>query len=122
MPLMTEFVRQVRASLDQIGEQKGRRLTLLARVPPNISLCETLGFDMKTWVEEGLVDILSLATRGYLDMTSDLAAFVELAKGTKVEISGGLSDLHVRDYTGQKTGRASIRCCVPQPLRPGNQG
>ncbi len=108
MPLMTDFVRQVRASLDRIGEQKGRRLTLLARVPPKISLCEILGFDVKTWIREGLVNILSPATRGYLDMNGDWAAFVDLAKGTTVEISGGLSDLYVRDYTGQKTGRASI--------------
>ncbi len=108
MPLMTDFVRQVRASLDRIGEQKGRRLTLLARVPPKISLCEILGFDVKTWIQEGLVNILSPATRGYLDMNGDWAAFVDLAKGTKVEISGGLSDLYVRDYTGQKTARASI--------------
>ncbi len=108
MPLMTEFVRQVRDKMDQIGQRKGRKLTLLARVPPTIGACETIGFDVKTWIQEGLVNILSPATRGYLDMTSDWASFVELAKGTQVEISGGLSDLYVRDYTGQKTGRASI--------------
>ena len=54
------------------------------------------------------MNILSPATRGYLDMNGDWAAFVDLAKGTTVEISGGLSDLYVRDYTGQKTARASI--------------
>jgi hypothetical protein len=108
MPLMTEFVRQVRDRLDRIGRQKGRKLMLLARVPPKITLCEAIGFDVKTWIREELVDVLSPATRGYLDMTSDWAGFVELAKGTKVAISGGLSDLYVRDYTGQKTGRASI--------------
>ena len=108
LPLMTGFVRRVRSRMNQIGERKGRKLTLLARVPPSIEMCEEIGFDVKTWIREELVDILSPATRGYLDMTSDWASFVELAKGTKVEISGGLSDLYVRDYTGQKTGRASI--------------
>ena len=108
MPLMTEFVRQVRSRMNQIGEQKGKKLTLLVRVPPSIDMCEEIGFDVKTWIREELVDILSPATRGYLDMSSDWASFVVLAKGTKVEISGGLSDLYVRDYTGKKTGRASI--------------
>ncbi len=108
IPLMTEFVSQVRSLMNQIGEQKGRKLTLLVRVPPSIDMCGEIGFDVKTWIREELVDILSPATRGYLDMNSDWASFVELAKGTKVEISGGLSDLYVRDYTGRKTGRASI--------------
>ncbi len=88
---------------EESQKQQGKLRILL-----NSDGSEEIGFDVKTWIREELVDILSPATRGYLDMTSDWASFVELAKGTKVEISGGLSDLYVRDYTGQKTGRASI--------------
>ncbi|MCY3761744.1 MAG: hypothetical protein OXH50_10885, partial [Gemmatimonadetes bacterium] len=47
-------------------------------------------------------------TRGYLDMNPDLASFVEAARGTQVQVLGGISDLYVRDYTGSKTGRASL--------------
>jgi hypothetical protein len=108
MPLMNDFVRRVRVRLDKIGETKGRKLTLLARVLPSLELNEKIGLDVAAWIREGWVDMIAPATRGYLDVSADLTPFVELARGTGVEISGGLSDLYVRDYTGQKSGRASI--------------
>ncbi len=108
MPLMNDFVRQVRARLDEIGQAKGRKLTLLARILPSLELNERIGLDVAAWIREGWVDMIAPATRGYLDISADLTPFVELARGTGVEISGGLSDLYVRDYTGSKTGRASL--------------
>ena len=108
MPLMNDFVRRVRARLDEIGQAKGRKLTLLARVLPTLELNRKVGLDVPTWIREEWVDQIAPATRGYLDISADLTPFVELARGTGVEISGGMSDLYVRDYTGQKTGRASI--------------
>ena len=108
LSLMNDFVRQVRERLDETGRAKGRKLTLLARVLPSLELNERIGLDVRAWIREGWVDIIAPATRGYLDISADLTSFVELARGTGVEISGGLSDLYVRDYTGSKTGRASI--------------
>lgn len=108
LPLMNDFVRQVRARLDEIGRAKGRKLTLLARVLPSLQLNRKIGLDVPTWIREGWVDLIAPATRGYLDISADLTPFVELAQGTGVEISGGLSDLYVRNYTGTRTGRASI--------------
>lgn len=108
MPLMNDFVRQVRVRLDEIGEEKGRKLTLLARILPSLELNRKIGLDVPTWIRERWVDLAAPATRGYLDISADLTPFVELARGTGVEISGGLSDLYVRDYTGARTGRASI--------------
>ena len=105
---MNDFVRQVRMRLDEIGRAKGRKLTLLARVLPALELNRKIGLDVTTWIREGWVDVIAPATRGYLDISADLTPFVELARGTGVEISGGLSDLYVRDYTGSRTGRASI--------------
>ena len=108
LPLMNDFVRQVRARLDEIGRAKGRKLTLLARVLPSLELNRKIGLDVPAWIRAGWVDVIAPATRGYLDISADLTPFVELARGTGVEISGGLSDLYVRAYTGTKTGRASI--------------
>ena len=108
MPLMNDFVRRVRTRLDAIGQAKGRELTLLARVLPSLELNREIGLDVPAWIREGWVDVIAPATRGYLDISADLTPFVRLARGTGVEISGGLSDLYVRDYTGQKTRRASI--------------
>ena len=108
MPLMTDFLRKLRRRLDAIAAEKGQSIRLLARVPPSISQCEAVGFDVKTWIREELVDLLAPATRGYLDMSADAASFVDLARGTDCRILGGISDLYVRHYTGSFSGRASI--------------
>lgn len=108
MPIMTGFVRRIRNRLDEIGRRKGRRITLMVRVLPTLALNREIGFDVVTWIREGLVDVIAPATRGYLDMNPDLASFVEAARRTQVQVLGGISDLYVRDYTGSKTGRASL--------------
>ena len=108
MPIMTGFVRRIRNRLDEIGRQKGRRLTLMVRVLPTLALNREIGFDVGTWIREELMDMVAPATRGYLDMTPDLARFVEAARGIPVQVVGGISDLYVTDYTGSKTGRASL--------------
>ena len=107
VPIMTGFVRRLRNRLEEIGRQKGRRLTLMVRVLPTLGLNREIGFDVMTWIREELVDMVAPATRGYLDMTPDLSSFVEAARGTRVQVVGGISDLYVTDYTGSKTGRAS---------------
>ena len=107
VPIMTGFVRRMRNRLEEIGRQKGRRLTLMVRVLPTLGLNREIGFDVMTWIREELVDMVAPATRGYLDMTPDLSSFVEAARGTRVQVVGGISDLYVTDYTGSKTGRAS---------------
>ncbi len=100
MPLLTQFVRRVRKRLDELERRKGRRLTLLARVPPSFKMCELIGIDARTWIKEDLVDVIAPVTRGYLDMNADVRGFVAAAKGAKVRVIGGLSDVKVRHYTG----------------------
>ena len=108
MPLLTGFVRRIRDRMDEIGRQKGRKLTLCARVLPSIALCEEIGLDVRTWIEEGLVDILAPSTRGYLDVSADIRNFVSLAEGSTCIIAGGITDLWVRHYEGRNPPRASI--------------
>ncbi|MBP86600.1 MAG: hypothetical protein CMJ64_07790 [Planctomycetaceae bacterium] len=101
MPLLTHFVRRVRTRMDEIGKEKGRKLTLLARVPPSFKMCELIGIDARTWIREEVVDLIAPVTRGYLDMNADVSRFVTAAKGTNVQVIGGLSDIKVRYYAGQ---------------------
>ncbi|MAE66947.1 MAG: hypothetical protein CMJ18_22030 [Phycisphaeraceae bacterium] len=107
MPLLNDFMRRVRSRLDEIGRHKGRKLTLLARVGPTFSECEQVGMDVRTWIREGLVDVLQPMSRSCLDMNADVAGFVEAAQGTAVEVAGGI-EYYVQDYGGGKITRASI--------------
>jgi len=90
MPMMTEFVRRVRRQVNEIGKRKGRALTLAVRVPMTFDACADNGLDVRTWIREGLADVFTPMDAGYLDMHADVRGFVDLAKGTRCAIAGGL--------------------------------
>ena len=106
MPLMNDFMQRVRARLDEIGKGKGRPLVIQVRVPPSFRECDEVGLDARAWIREGLTDVVVPQTRGYVDMTPDVRAFVEAAQGTDCLIAGGLEH-YVRYYTRSSNARAS---------------
>jgi len=53
---MTQFIRDCRSMLDEIGAARGEHLDIMVRVP-FVGYIE-LGIDWKTWMREGLVDIV----------------------------------------------------------------
>lgn len=55
-PLLTDFMAEMRKVLDQAAKNRGRdKLLLGVCVPPTIEECRLLGFDVKAWVQQGLV-------------------------------------------------------------------
>ena len=60
--LLTQFLSQVREHLNQRGKARGRQIPLAVRVNPTLEACQLDGFDIPTWVEERLVDSLSLGS------------------------------------------------------------
>ncbi len=90
MPLMTEFVRRVRSAGDRVAAVKDRRITLAVRVRPSFEQNERLGLDVRRWIKEELVDLVTPMDPGYFDMGADLRSFVEAARGTAVSIAGGI--------------------------------
>ena len=90
MPLMTDFMRKVRAGTAEIAREKGRPFTLMLRVPPTRERCLGTGLDVPAWIREELGDLFIPMDNAYLDMGAEMAAFQELAKGTSCRIGGGL--------------------------------
>lgn len=79
--IMTEFIGRVRAMLDDVAKQRGRkRLTLGVRVPETIRACWMAGVDVRTWVRKGWVDYVVLATWNETDPQIDPAPFAEFTK------------------------------------------
>lgn len=68
--VLTDFVCKVRRMLDSIGEKRNKKLALCVRLPHRYSYCERLGFDVKTWVDDGLVQMVNV-TSSYIH-TEDL--------------------------------------------------
>jgi hypothetical protein len=83
--VMTEFMRDVRALLDQVGKREKRRLEVMARVPSRDAI--ELGLDWKTWIRQRLVDIIVPTHRRpneAFDVNID--EFVALSKGTACKV------------------------------------
>ena len=63
--IMTQFVRDVRAMLDQEGRKRGQHLDLAVRVP-SVDWLE-LGLDWPAWMEERLIDLIFPTHRRFPD-------------------------------------------------------
>ena len=56
--LITQLVRDTREILDRKSKAVGRTLELSVRVPPTFAITIAFGIDVRTWLHEGLIDIL----------------------------------------------------------------
>ena len=123
-PILTQMVRDTRRMLDEVAKQKGRKKLLLgARVGISIAgkplnyhelSCKDLGLDVKTWIEEGLVDYLcpamfhgGVGRAGYDGAAKEylkVAEFVELAKNSGCGIYPTIWS-YIYPKTGEKAKR-----------------
>ena len=102
-PIMTDFMRESRRAIDGIAGARGRAIGFAARVPNTIDGAERLGLDVRTWVSEGLVDILIPATLYAADLEEDITEWVELARGTGVQIVPAIEAGYRAGHTGGVT-------------------
>ena len=91
---LTDFMRDIRATLLDIGEKRRRPLLLAARVPEDLMGCHFDGMDVETWVRDFLVDILVVGTR---TANADITAFRHITKDTPIKIYPSFDDHHSTD-------------------------
>ena len=84
--LLTDLMRKIRASLDEKARKVGRRLLLSVRVPPGFKLARAFGMDVKSWMDEGLIDILIAGVVHRNMHRVPVEEFVEAARDTSVRV------------------------------------
>ena len=94
VPVMTDFIHQVRQVLDKRGKQRGRPVLLSMRVPDSPSLALSLGLDVEDWVAQGWVDFL-IAGFGSLPYSFPVEKWIRLGHEHGIPVYGGLSWKHV---------------------------
>jgi hypothetical protein len=82
-PILTQFLRRVREHLVQRAKERGKPIPLAVRVSETREACRLDGFDVKTWIQERLVDILILGS-GAIDI--EVESFKQLAANTNILI------------------------------------
>ena len=103
VPVMTEFVRESRRILDEIGKKKGRQLGLSVRVPNTIDGARRLGLDVPTWIREELVDLVVPSTFFNADLEENITEWAELARNTPVRINPAFEEGYNAGHTGGVT-------------------
>ena len=102
---VTQFLREVRAMLDEVGEAQGRRIPNCYMVPVNNSPpyvtqkardsgfaeCMYNALDVAAWIREGLVDYLLVHMHMYREHDGSTAQpkireFTDLARGTETRV------------------------------------
>ncbi len=55
---MTEFMRAAKALVEEMGEKRGHKIALSARLTRDLAQSKRYGFDAVTWAKEGLIDLV----------------------------------------------------------------
>ena len=103
---LTDFTRKARELLDAAAQRRGRRrLILEVRVPQTLEECDYLGFDLASWIAEGLVDYVVPSDYKWTDFNTKVEEFVKLAEGSDCKIYPAI---HPRFCEGNDTGPATL--------------
>ncbi len=105
LPVMTDFIHQVRQVLDNRGKERGRPILLSMRVPDSPTLALSVGLDVEEWVAQGWVDIL-IAGFGSLPYSFPVEQWVQLGHDHGIPVYGGLSWKHVFSHVEAIRGAA----------------
>lgn len=102
-PLMTDFVRQTRVCLNAIGRARGRPYTFVVHVMDSLEKSLLLGQDVEAWLEEGLVDVLTVGM-GYLPYAVPMGEWQALGARYGVPVYPSLNTNTFIDWYKQRNG------------------
>ena len=88
--VLTRLVRQIRKLVLQQSTARDKPVLLAVRVPVTSALCSKIGIDIKAWLQERLIDTMTLGG-GYIAFDSPVAELIQQAHQHGVPIYGCLS-------------------------------
>ena len=96
-PVMTGFLQRVREMLDRRGRDKHKDLTLGVMVPQTLEECHGLGYDIPTWIDEGLIDYVCPCDVGFADFNAPYEAFGEITRSSECFLYPSLTPMMCRN-------------------------
>ena len=89
--IMNGFLRDLKKTVKKAEEKWGHPIKINVRLGRDIEQNKIFGFDVKTWIDEKLVDSITPAPRFTVsDSEMPIPAWKELVKGTDIEIYAGV--------------------------------
>jgi len=87
--LMTDLVSQVRKMMIEVGRAKGKRVLLMATVPRTIDECEQIGLNVRSWIKQGLIDLVVAKSYIYFEQDLPVKEWMALVQGSGVKFYAG---------------------------------
>ena len=83
---LTDLQRAVRRMTDGIAKARGKPFYVAVRIGTTIEACRRIGYDIETWVKEGLCDIVIPGGNSGTDPGIEVETFVDMLKGTGIQL------------------------------------
>jgi len=102
---LTDLQRAIRRRTSEIARKRKRPFHVAVRVATTMESCRRIGYDLKTWVKEGLCDIIAAGGGAGTDPGIEVEAFRKLIKGTSIHFYTGFDS----GFWGEHDGLAPRR-------------
>jgi hypothetical protein len=119
--ILTGFHRQLRAMHLAAGTKRGRPILTAARVPATLAACRHVGIDIKQWLQEGLIDVLTVGG-GYVPFTEPLEEIIQLAHSVHVPAYPTISASGMRGPDNRYSSLEAWRGAAANMWRGGADG
>lgn len=93
---MTNMLRHIRRRRDEVSRARNRSIELAVRVPSSIASALRVGLDVRTWIREGLADIV-IGGEGFTPFDMPFDEWVEAAKGSDCQMYGCIEGARSRE-------------------------
>jgi len=91
--LLTQFMRDIKKIVVEAGEKWGHEIKISVRCPRDIQVTLDLGFDVLTWVAEGLIDQLTPSQYFYTDNTIPVETWKKILAPYSIDLVPSISDM-----------------------------
>ncbi|MGN1096126.1 MAG: hypothetical protein ACI4QR_07025 [Eubacteriales bacterium] len=92
--VINDFMRRAYELIKKAEKMRGHKILIAVRMPSNPEICMRLGFDVFTWVEEGLVDYITVTSRwSSTDNNMPIDIWKRIFKDKNVKILAGIEYL-----------------------------
>ncbi|MDY0167157.1 MAG: hypothetical protein RBS80_11480 [Thermoguttaceae bacterium] len=115
---MTNLLRNIREMTERVGLRRGRPILVGVRVPDSVGYCKAMGFDVETWMREGLIDMMAVSDYFCLNPWETSVA---LGHKYDVKVYACLSETRMRDGDARKV-RASTESYRGRAMNVWNSG
>ena len=110
--VLTDLQRAVRQRANDLARQRGRPFHVAVRVATSLESCDRIGYDLKTWIKEGLCDVIIAGGGAETDPGIQVEKFQELVEGTPVQFYTGFDSGFWGEHHGLVPDREFQRAWV----------